>query len=53
MKRSHGACPDTSDRGDMAWLDGGAFTMGPDHRSPEKAPSRRVEVDGSGSIAIR
>ena len=32
--------------GDMAWIEGGSFTMGSDHHYPEEAPAHRVSVDG-------
>jgi formylglycine-generating enzyme len=30
----------------MAWIPGGAFTMGSDHHYPEERPARRAAVDG-------
>ena len=36
--------------GDMAWIEGGSFTMGSDHHYPEEAPVHRVSVTVSGWI---
>jgi formylglycine-generating enzyme len=36
----------TEARGDMVWLEGGAFTMGAESFYPEERPVRRVAVEG-------